>query len=78
MGMRKLTHLIAPLIALSTCLLFAGCQTVPAYQQQHVSKPGMTFSESLVESSASSLTAQVEPGSQTSGGAQASGCSACR
>ncbi len=67
-----------PLLAISPAILFAGCQTVPAYQQEQLSKPGMTFSDSLVEQSISSLTAQVEPGSQTSGGAQASGCSACR
>ncbi|MBD5780279.1 hypothetical protein IEN85_12320 [Pelagicoccus sp. NFK12] len=66
------------LLALSAGLLVAGCQTVPAYQQQHLSKPGMTFSDSLVEDSQTKLTAQIEPGSQTSGGAQASGCSACR
>lgn len=73
--------LLPPLLALpalSAGLLVSGCQTVPAYQQQHLSKPGMTFSDSLVESPQSNLTAQIEPGSQTSGGAQASGCSACR
>ncbi|WP_309021479.1 hypothetical protein [Pelagicoccus sp. SDUM812002] len=76
--MGKVSPLTSCLLTLSSVVLISGCQIVPAYKQQHVSKAGMTFSESLVENSESSLTAQVEPGSQASGGAQASGCTACR
>lgn len=76
--MRSLWPRLRYLGPLAACALLAGCQSVPAYQQQHLSKPGMTYSDSLVETATPSLTAQIEPGSQTSGGAQASGCSACR
>ncbi|EDY84420.1 hypothetical protein VDG1235_4051 [Verrucomicrobiia bacterium DG1235] len=73
------TNIVAIRVAvISSSLVLAGCSTVPAYQQQHLSKPGMTFSDSLVETTQASLTSQMEPGAETSGGAQASGCSACR
>ncbi len=64
--------------ALTASLVLSACTSVPAYKQQYVSKPGMTFSDSLVEGEADLLPSQLEPGSQTSGGSQASGCSACR
>jgi len=66
------------LLLLATAILYTGCTSVPAYKQQHVSKAGMTFSDSLTGTNTPALTPQIEPGSQTSGGAQASGCSACR
>ncbi|MBC2604798.1 hypothetical protein [Pelagicoccus albus] len=68
----------AAALTLGTIPLLAGCTSVPAYEQQHVSKTGMLFSDSLIGNNAPSLTAQTEPGTQTSGGAQGSGCSACR
>lgn len=76
--MRRIPKTLLLCATAGSLLLAAGCTSVPAYQQQYLSKAGMTFSDSLVESPASQLNAQVEPGSQTSGGAQASGCSACR
>ncbi|MBK1879442.1 hypothetical protein [Pelagicoccus mobilis] len=76
--MRSLLPKSAALMVLTATVFLAGCETVPAYRQEHVSKAGMTFSDSLTGSNEASLTAQLEPGSQTSGGAQASGCSACR
>lgn len=67
------------LAAASLTLVFlGGCASVPIYEQQIVSKTGMTFSDSIVESSQTNLTIQIEPGSAVSGGAQAAGCTACR
>lgn len=72
-------HAYAQTFALLAALaLLSGCASIPAYKQQHLSKPGMTFSDSPAANTDSTLTAQMEPGSQTSGGAQASGCTACR
>lgn len=76
--MRSNPARIVSFCVVAAASLFAGCASVPAYKQQYVSKAGMTFSDSMVHAADSSLTAQMEPGSQTSGGAQASGCTACR
>ena len=68
----------------ATTLLFAalivgsGCASVAVYEQQYVSKSGMTFSENPVENDRVNLNSQIEPGSAVSGGAQAAGCTACR
>lgn len=76
--MTKSSKSISLTAILTLALAFSSCTSIPAYKQQLVSKAGMTFSDSLVENAQSSLTPQVEPGSDSSGGAQASGCSACR
>ena len=55
-----------------------GCASVPVYEQQYVSKSGMTFSENPTDSDRVNLISQIEPGSAVSGGAQAAGCTACR
>jgi len=73
--MKKLTMLFA--VALIG-ILWSGCSSVPAYQQGYVSKDGMHFSASPVESSSVNLSSQIETGSAISGGAQAAGCTACR
>jgi len=65
-------------VGLGLAALTGGCTQVPVYQQVHVSKTGMLFSESLVASPRPNLITQIEPGSATSGGAQAAGCTACR
>ncbi len=59
-------------------LLLVGCSSIPAYQQEYVSKAGMVNSDSMLESSRVNLMSQIEPGNSVSGGAQAAGCTACR
>lgn len=59
-------------------LAVAGCTNVPVYQQELVSKPGMIFSDSLVDAPRVNLLSQIEAGAAVSGGAQAAGCTACR
>lgn len=59
-------------------LLAAGCTRVPVYDQARVSRPGMTFSSSLVETPQFNLLPQIEPGTAVSGGAKGAGCTACR
>lgn len=63
--------------ALATGLLSA-CANVPAYQQERLSQPSMTFSDDVVDTQRATLVGQLEPASEASGGAQSSGCSACR
>ena len=65
-------------VGLGLAALTGGCTQVPVYQQVHVSKTGMLFSDSLVCSPRPNLVTQIEPGSAASGGAQAAGCTACR
>jgi hypothetical protein len=57
--------------------LLAGC-AVPVHQQRRVSQANMQFSDSPVFRYGSVVTAQIESGAATSGGAQASGCTSCR
>ena len=69
---------LATAAALALALAQSACISVPAYQQQHVSKTGMTFESDALRGADSPLSSQIEPGRSTSGGTQASGCSACR
>jgi hypothetical protein len=55
-----------------------GCAPVGAHQQRFVSKPNMQFSDSPVFNYQHKLLSQIEPGSATSGGAQAGGCTSCK
>lgn len=66
------------LIAIAAALLLTACTQVPAYQQERLSQPSMTFSSSLVDAGTPALQAQLEPGVESTGDAQSSGCSACR
>lgn len=59
-------------------ILFSGCKAVPLQDQRLVSKHNMTFSDSPVFSYQSSVLTQIEPGTASSGGAQAAGCTACQ
>lgn len=65
-------------VAVAAAAFFQACTTVPAYQQERLSSPSMTFSDSLVDADTPTLQTQYEPGAEISGGAQSSGCSACR
>ena len=47
-------------------------------EQRLVSKPNMLFSQSGVFVYQNWLIAQIEPGSATSGGGQAAGCTSCK
>lgn len=55
-----------------------GCAQVPVAQQRHVAKSEMTFQASAGSHPGSNLIGQIEPGSASSGGAQAAGCTSCR
>lgn len=68
---------IAALI-LPISLLLAACTHVPVYEQELVSKTGMTLTDSMVEGDQVNLISQIETGSSVSGGAVAAGCTACR
>lgn len=59
-------------------LFLGGCANVPVYEQELVSKVGMTRTDSMVEGDQVNLISQIEPGSAVSGGAVAAGCTACR
>lgn len=76
----KTTNFRLPLfVCLSWAVsLIAGCDTVPVYEQELVSRTGMTRTDSLVEGDRINLLSQIEPGSAVSGGAVAAGCTACR
>lgn len=77
----KNTTLLKPLALVglaSGVALLSGCTSIPVYEQQLVSRPGMTFSDSPVESTSINMLSQIEPGSAVSGGGQAAGCTACR
>ncbi|MCH6255505.1 hypothetical protein MLD52_03020 [Puniceicoccaceae bacterium K14] len=74
----KTHRLLFPLILIGSALGFSACTSVPVYEQQFVSRPEMTFSDSPVENSSINLISQIEPGSAVSGGGQAAGCTACR
>ena len=66
------------ILILSATALFSGCANVPVYEQELVSKVGMTRTDSMVEGDQVNLISQIEPGSAVSGGAVAAGCTACR
>mgnify|MGYP004220431261 FL=1 len=58
-----------------------GCTSVGQVsisEQRLVSKPNMLFSQSGVFVYQNWLIAQIEPGSATSGGGQAAGCTSCK
>ena len=65
-------------VVLSAFLLPVGCSHVPVYEQELISKVGMTRTDSMVEGDQVNLISQIEPGSAVSGGAVAAGCTACR
>ena len=65
-------------LCLALVLAGPGCQKVPVHEQGLVAKPNMVFSDSMVFNYKGKLFPQVEPGSATSGGAQAAGCTSCR
>jgi hypothetical protein len=59
-------------------LASTGCVQVAVWDQRHVSKPGMIFSESAVLAAHPAALGQLEPGRAGAGGAQPVGCSSCR
>jgi hypothetical protein len=59
-------------------LLSSGCARVPIASQRLVSRPNMVFSDSMTFNDQRRLVGQIEPGSAFGGGAQASGCTACK
>ena len=72
---RFLFHTFLVLLA---SIFLSGCANVPVYEQELVSKIGMTRTDSMVEGDQVNLISQIEPGSAVSGGAVAAGCTACR
>ena len=73
-GNRLLEFCLACFVVLG----ISGCANVPVYEQELVSKVGMTRTDSMVEGDRVNLLSQIEPGSAVSGGAAAAGCTACR
>ena len=71
-------RLFGILSILLASMLQQGCETVGVQDQRLVSKPNMTFSSSYLYAFQPRLTAQVEPGASSSGGAQAAGCTSCK
>jgi hypothetical protein len=59
-------------------LLASGCATVPAYDQAYLSKPNMTFENSLVHNTEPAFQNAFEPGSHGGASANATGCAACQ
>lgn len=59
-------------------LLCSGCARVPIASQRLVSRPNMVFGDSMTFNDQRRLVGQIEPGSAFGGGAQASGCTACK
>src|SRR5262245_31133346 len=59
-------------------VFLCGCVRVGVHEQRLVSKPNMTFDESVVFGTRPALTVQIEPGTAFSGGAQAGGCTSCK
>lgn len=55
-----------------------GCTPLGVHDQSVLSKPAMRFSEAVVLRHDFRLLPQVEPASALSGGAQNTGCAACR
>jgi len=79
---RLMSYSVLRLFAIFSILLASmlqqGCETVGVQDQRLVSKPNMTFSNSYLYVFQPRLTAQVEPGASSSGGAQAAGCTSCK
>lgn len=73
-----LKRLLVPCVTLVFMAGVCGCQTVPVYEQQRVSKPSMQFSQSSVFQYQSTVLSQLETGLAFSGGAQPTTCSACK
>ena len=65
-------------LLVAACVLLCGCAKVPVHQQRLVSKANMTFSDSLVFNYSNPLQAQIEPASETTGGARSGGCTTCK
>ena len=73
--MMKKVFLFALLVGLVGC---GSVGQVSISDQRLVSKPNMLFSQSGVFVYQNRLIAQIEPGSATSGGGQAAGCTSCK
>ena len=65
-------------LTVALVLVVGGCANVAVYEQELVSKVGMTRTDSMVQGDQVNLLSQIEPGSAISGGAVAAGCTACR
>lgn len=78
MELKRRSLLVTILSCGALALMLSGCTHVPVYEQELVSKVGMTRTDSMVEGDQVNLISQIEPGSAVSGGAVAAGCTACR
>jgi len=59
-------------------LVVMGCVRIPVAEHQDLSRPNMIFESQGAFASRPSVFGQTEPGSATSGGGQAAGCTACQ
>ena len=65
-------------VATFSILAGGGCANVAVWDQRLASKANKTFEDSAVFDYGSAAHASIEPGTAGSGGAQASGCTACK
>jgi len=66
------------LLFLALALTGAGCRSVPPSEQARVAKPNMVFAEGAAFAERGALQSQIEPGSTSTGGGQAAGCTSCK
>lgn len=66
------------LALVASLLAPAGCQQVPVWQQERVSKANMVFQDRGAFVYGPQLNTRLEPGAAASGGAPAAGCTACK
>ena len=59
-------------------LVVMGCVRIPVAEHQNLSRPNMIFESQGAFASRPSAFGQTEPGSASSGGGQAAGCTACQ
>jgi hypothetical protein len=74
----RLTWTTTWILAGAAMATLGGCASVPAWQQERVSKPNMVFNDRGAFVYGMRLNIQVEPGSADNAGAVAAGCTACR
>lgn len=75
---RRLHDTFYALAASVLLLIAAGCKSVPVYEQTRLAEPQNQFAETHAYRFQSPILSSLEPGTATSGGGVASGCTSCR
>lgn len=76
--MKAPTIPFAPVVCALALIACPGCQQVPVWQQERVSKANMVFQDRGAFVYGPQLNTRFEPGAAASGGAPAAGCTACK